>query len=99
MQGGTTFHFVTEGIETALERAVEAANGLDVAFSGGADVAQQYLRARLIDEMEIHVVPVFLGGGSRLFDNLDGGLAGLEHVGLASSPAVAHYIYTRKDGA
>jgi dihydrofolate reductase len=99
MRGGTTFHFVTEGIETALERAVEAADGRDVSLGGGADTAQQYLRARLIDEMEIHVVPALLGGGSRLFENLDGGPAGFECVGLTSSPAVAHYSYVRKEGA
>jgi dihydrofolate reductase len=96
MQGGTTFYFVTDGIETALERAVSAADGRDVSLGGGADVAQQYLRARLVDEMEIHVVPVLLGAGSRLFDNLDGGPAGYECVSLTSSPAVAHYTYARK---
>jgi dihydrofolate reductase len=95
MLGGTTFYFVTEGIETALERAIEAAGGKDVSLAGGANAAQQYLRARLIDEIEIHVVPVFLGGGSRLFENLDGGPAGYECVALVSSPAVAHYTYAR----
>jgi dihydrofolate reductase len=95
MLGGTTFYFVTDGIETALERAIDAAGGKDVSLGGGAHAAQQYLRARLIDEMEIHVVPAFLGGGSRLFENLDGGPAGYECVGLVSSPAVAHYSYAR----
>src|SRR5881296_1291218 len=95
MTGGTTFYFVTDGIESALERAVEAAGGRDVSLGGGADAAQQYVRAGLIDEMEIHVVPLFLGGGSRLFENLDGGPAGYECVGLVSSPAVAHYTYAR----
>ena len=99
MQGGTAFYFVTEGIETALERAVGAANGQDVSLGGGADVAQQYLRANLVDEMEIHVVPALLGGGSRLFENMDGGPSGYECVGLASSPRAAHYTYVRKDGA
>jgi dihydrofolate reductase len=95
MQGGTTFHFVTDGIEAALDRAVDAAAGRDVAIGGGADTAQQYLRAGLVDEFEIHVVPAFLGGGSRLFENLDGGPDGYECVGLVSSPAVAHYTYAR----
>jgi len=95
LQGGTTFHFVTDGIEAALERALEAAGGLDVSIGGGAETAQQYLRARLIDELEVHVVPAFLGAGSRLFENLDGGPAGYECVGLVSSPAVAHYTYIR----
>lgn len=97
MNGGTTFHFVTDGIEAALARAMEAADGRDVALGGGADAAHQYLRARLIDTMEIHVVPVFLGGGSRLFDNLDGAAADYECVGLVSSPAAAQYSYVRKD--
>jgi dihydrofolate reductase len=93
--GDTTFHFVTEGIEPALERAFAGADARDVALAGGASVAQQYLRARLIDEMEIHVVPLLLGDGSRLFENLDGGTPGYECVELLSSPAVAHYRYVR----
>jgi dihydrofolate reductase len=97
MRGGTTFHFVTDGIESAFERAVEAADGQDVSIGGGAETAQQYLRAHLIDEMAIHVVPMFLGGGSRLFENLDGGPDGYECVGLVSSSAVAHYTYARQD--
>ena len=99
MNGGTTFHFVADGIEAALERANDAAGGRDVAIGGGASTAQQYLRARLIDEMEIHVVPMLLGAGSRLFENLEGGPASYECVGLVSSPAVAHFTYVRKDGA
>jgi dihydrofolate reductase len=95
MEGGTTFHFVTEGIEAALERASEAAADKDVSLGGGAGTAQQYLRARLVDELEIHVVPVLLGGGSRLFENLDGGPEGYEWVDLVSSPAAAHYRYRR----
>ena len=93
MQGGTTFHFITDGIEAALERAMEAANGQDVAIGGGAETAQQYLRARLVGEMVVHVVPTLLGGGSRLFDNVDGGLSGYRCTGLVSSPAAAHYTY------
>ena len=92
--GDTTFHFVTDGIEASLERAFAAANGRDVALGGGAQAAQQYLSARLIDEMEIHVVPLLLGGGSRLFENLDG-TTGYECVELVSSSAVAHYRYVR----
>ena len=93
MQGGTTFHFVTDGIEAALERAMEAAKGQDVAIGGGAETAQQYLRARLVDEMVVHVVPTLLGGGSRLFDNLHGGLSGYRCTGLVSSAAAPHYTY------
>ena len=99
MDGGTTFYFVTDGIEAALERALEAAGGQDVSLAGGAGTAQQFLRAGLIDELEIHVVPLLLGGGTRLFDNLDGGPAGYECVGLSSSDAVAHYTYARASAA
>lgn len=95
MEGGTTFFFVTDGIEAALERAVEAAAGKDVVIGGGAATAQQYLRAGLVDELEVHVSPVLLGGGERLFDHLDGGPAGLELVDLVASPAVAHYRFAR----
>lgn len=99
MRGGTTFSFVTDGIEAALERALEAAGDRDVSLGGGADVAQRYLRAGLIDEMEIHVVPVLLGGGSRLFENVGSGPAAYRCVGLMSSTAAAHYSYVRQDGA
>jgi dihydrofolate reductase len=95
MSGGTTFEFVTDGIEAALERAFAAADGLDVAIGGGAQTVRQYLRAGLVDEFEIHVVPRFLGAGSRLFEQLDDGTGGYECVGLACSPAVAHYTFVR----
>jgi dihydrofolate reductase len=95
MEGGTTFHFVTDGIEAALERAFEAAAGKDVIVGGGASTAQQYLRAGLVDELEVHVPPVLLGGGERLFDDIGGGTAGLELVDLVASPAVAHYRFGR----
>jgi dihydrofolate reductase len=95
MQGGTTFHFVTDGIEPALERALETAGERDVLVPGGADTAQQYLKAGLVDELAIHVVPLFLGAGSRLFDNLEGGPAGYECTELVSSPLAAHYTYVR----
>ncbi|MGH3144137.1 MAG: dihydrofolate reductase family protein, partial [Gaiellales bacterium] len=96
--GGTTFHFVTDGIESALEQARDAADGKDVSLAGGADVAQQYLAAGLIDEMEIAIVPVFLGGGARLFENL--GDAGLElnQVHAIEAPGVAHLKYDVKAG-
>ena len=95
MDGGTTFHFVTEGIESALERAVEAANGGDVSLGGGASAARQYLAAGLVDEMRLHVVPKLLGSGERLFDGVDGGPSGFECVELVSSPVVAHYTFVR----
>jgi dihydrofolate reductase len=96
MQGGTTFHFVTEGIHVALERARDAAGGRDVALGGGAEVVQQYLKAGLIDEMEIHVVPVLLGGGARLFEHTDGRQTAYECARVVSSPSVSHYSYRPK---
>jgi dihydrofolate reductase len=95
MEGGTTFHFVTDGIESALEQAVAAADGMDVLIGGGASTAQQYLRSGLVDELTVHVAPVLLGRGERLFEDLGGGPAGLEPVELVASPAVAHFRYAR----
>ncbi len=92
-RGGTTFTFVTDGIESALERAREAAGARDVALSGGASVAQQYLKAGLIDELQIHVVPVILGDGTRLFDNLAGADVGLECTEAVEAPGVVHLTY------
>jgi dihydrofolate reductase len=96
MKGGTTFHFVTDGIGAALDRARKAAGGKDVALGGGADVAQQYLKAGLIDEMEIHVVPILLGGGARLFDRMDGKQTDFESVRVVASPTVSHFKYRRR---
>jgi dihydrofolate reductase len=93
MQGGTTFHFVTDGIESALERAREAAGGQDVSLGGGAGAVQQYLAAGLLDEMLISLVPVFLGGGTRLFDNLGAEPPGLEQVEAIEAPGVTHIRY------
>jgi len=93
-QGGTTFTFVTDGIESALEQAKEAAAGKDVALGGGADVAQQYLAAGLIDDLELNVVPVLLGGGTRLFDNLAGADLALEQVRTIEAPGVTHIKYS-----
>jgi dihydrofolate reductase len=91
---GTTFHFVTDGIESALEQARDAAGGKDVSIAGGADVAQQYLAAGLIDEMEIAIVPVMLGGGTRMFENLgDVGGFELDQVHAIEAPGVVHLKY------
>ena len=94
MDGGTTFNFVTDGIEAALEQARIAADGRDIRLGGGAATIQQYLRAGLIDEMHVAIVPILLGGGERLFDNLDGPV-GYECVELVSSPSVVHARFTR----
>lgn len=92
-QGGTTFTFVTDGIEAALEQARAAAGDRDVLVAGGADAVQQYLRAGLFDELQIHLVPVLLGGGVRLLDNLGDAKVGLELDRVADSPAVTHLRY------
>ncbi len=93
MDGGTTFHFVIDGIDSALAKAKVAAGGQDVLIAGGARVAQQYLRAGLVDEMQVHVAPILLGSGERLFDDLYGGATGLESVSVVASPAVAHFSF------
>jgi dihydrofolate reductase len=93
MEGGTTFHFVTDGIESALEQATAAAGGKDIMLWGGAHVAQQYLAARLLDELELHVVPVLLGDGARLFDNLGDAEVQLEQVRAVEAPGVTHVKY------
>ena len=90
MQGGTTFHFVTDGIEVALERASAAAAGADVLIAGGASTIDQYLDAGLIDEMNIAIVPLVLGRGARLFEGVDLRARGYECVEFIGSPAVTH---------
>jgi dihydrofolate reductase len=91
MQGGTTFHFVTDGIEAALERARAAAGDRDVSVAGGAEAVQQYLAAGLLDELYLHIAPVILGGGARLLENV--GDPKLEPVKVVASPAVTHVKY------
>ena len=93
MQGGTTYHFVTDGIERALERAKESAAGQDVMLWGGAQIVNQYLAAGLLDELELHIVPLLLGGGARLFDNLGGAEIKLEQVRAVEAPGVTHIKY------
>ena len=95
LEGGTSFTFVTEGIESALEQARRAAGGKDVALSGGARTAQQYLKAGLVDEMQLHVVPTLLGGGERLFDGVDD-LHGLVLVDTVAAPNVTHLRFARE---
>jgi dihydrofolate reductase len=90
--GGTTFTFVTDGVESAVEQARAAAGDKDVAIAGGASVAQQCLQAGLLDELQIHVVPLLLGGGRRLFEDV-GELVELEPTRVVESPGVTHLRY------
>jgi dihydrofolate reductase len=93
MQGGTSFTFVTDGIEPALKQAKQAAGGKDVSLGGGAGAVQQYLAAGLLDELQLNVVPVLLGDGTRLFDNLRGAEIELEPVRVVEAPGVTHLKY------
>ena len=90
MEGGTTFHFVTEGIEIALEKAFDAAKGKDVRIGGGATVVRQYLRAELIDELHLVITPRLLGAGERLFDGTDEVVKKYEYAEFKASEAAAH---------
>jgi dihydrofolate reductase len=94
MKGGTTFHFVTDGIESALEQGRQAADGKDVMLWGGAQVVNQYLAAGLLNELELHVVPVLLGDGARLFDGVGATDVQLEQVRAVEAPGVTHLKYT-----
>ena len=95
LDGGTTFHFVTDGPEAALSQAVAAADGKDVRVGGGASAIQQYLRLGLLDELHMAIVPVLLGAGERIFDHLDGGPTGYRCAEMVSSPAVTHVRLVR----
>jgi dihydrofolate reductase len=94
LEGGTTFTFVTDGIEAALEQARRAARGRDVSLAGGAKAGQQYLSAGLVDEMEIHLVPLLLGAGERLFEGISD-LGGLRLVRTVAAPDVTHLKFVR----
>jgi dihydrofolate reductase len=96
MAGGTTFHFVTDGIQAALARAREAANGQDIRLGGGVATIQQYLRARLIDEMHLAISPTLLGSGENLFAGLDLPALGYHCTELVPSTNVTHVILARK---
>ena len=92
-EGGTTFYFVDDGIESALEQGRAAAEDQDVVLGGGASVAQQYLRAGLLDELHIHVAPILLGGGVSLFGELGTDAPGLKLTKVVESPFVTHLSY------
>jgi dihydrofolate reductase len=95
LEGGTTFTFVTGGIEQALEQARRAAGGKDVALAGGARAAREYLAAGLVDDMEIHLVPVLLGGGERMLEGIGDDLHGLRQVRVVAAPGVTHLKFAR----
>ena len=97
MEGGTTFHFVTGGIDEAFERARDAAQGMDVRIGGGANTIQQFLRAGLIDELHIAISPVLLGGGERLFEGVDARSLGYECVEFVASEKATHAVLRRRD--
>ena len=91
MRGGTTFHFVTDGIESALERAEDEAKGRAVSLAGGASTIRQYLKAGVLDELYLHIVPVLLGAGERLLQDV--GDPVLVPIKVVASPAVTHIKY------
>ena len=91
-ENGTVFNFVTDGIDAALDQAREAAGDRDVLISGGADVIQQALAAGAVDDFQVNVAPMFLGGGVRLFDGLPAGL-NVEQTRVLHSPAATHLSY------
>jgi dihydrofolate reductase len=95
LEGGTTFHFVTDGIESALAQAKKAAGGKDVSLAGGANAARQYLAAGLVDEMLISLAPTLLGSGERLFEGI-GDLHGLELVRTVAARNVTHLSFARR---
>ena len=95
MDGGTTLHFVTDGIESALEQARAAAGDKGVSLGGGASVAQQYLCGGLLDEIVVSIVPILLGDGARLFDNLGDAATKLEQVEAVGAPGVTHIRYVQ----
>jgi dihydrofolate reductase len=92
MEGGTTFHFVTDGIYRALERAMGAANGLDVRIGGGVETIRQYLQARLIDEMHIAAAPILLGSGESLFAGIDLPSLGYQYTERVAAEFATHVV-------
>lgn len=92
-QGGTTFTFVTDGIESAVGQAKEAADDKDVRIAGGANVIQQAIEAGLVDELQIHLAPILLGDGVRLFDHIGKEHVELENTRVIESPKVTHLMY------
>jgi dihydrofolate reductase len=96
MEGGTTFHFVTDGIHAALERAMRAANGRDVRLGGGVATIRQFLQARLVDEVHLAVSPVFLGAGESLFAGLDLPKLGYQRSEYVATAKATHVVLTKQ---
>lgn len=92
MEGGTTFHFVTDGIHSALERAIEAANGQDVRIGGGVATIRQYLRAGLVDEQHLAIAPILLGSGENLFSDIDMSALGYRCVDHVATQNATHVV-------
>jgi dihydrofolate reductase len=95
MEGGTTFHFVTDGIQVAWKRAQEAAGGLDVRLGGGVATVRQYLQAGLIDELHVAIAPVVLGRGESLFTGIDLLKLGYKLAEHVTTPAATHIVLKR----
>lgn len=96
LDGETSFTFVTDGIESALDQARRAAGDLDVSLGGGAGAARQYLLAGLVDDMLISLAPIFLGSGERLFDGLGGSLSGFELTRTITAPKATHFTFIKR---
>lgn len=92
-EGGTTFTFVTDGVESAMAHAREAAGGRDIAIRGGAKTVQQFLAAGLVDEIQVHIVPILMGQGIRLFDEREPASLKLRTTRVVESPEVTHLRY------
>jgi dihydrofolate reductase len=96
MSGGTTFHFVTDGVQAALKRAVDAANGQDVRLGGGVATIRQYLRAGLIDEMHLAMSPILLGSGECLLEGIDAAKLGYQCTEHVSTTNTTHFVLTKR---
>ena len=96
MNGGTTFHFVTDGIQAALQQATDAANGKDVRLGGGVATIRQYLHARLIDEMHLAMSPLLLGSGECLLEGIDAPKLGYQCSERVATPNVTHFVITKR---
>jgi len=96
MSGGTTFHFVTDGIDAGLQRAAEAAKDQDIRLGGGIATIRQYLRAGLIDEMHLAISPILLGSGEHLFADIDAARLGYERIEHVPTPNATHVVFTKR---